>query len=42
MTIDYKIGEIAIETHDRSADDTYSVAIRAHISVPTDYSNSRA
>ena len=41
MTIDETTGEIAIQTHDRSADDTYIVATRAHISVPTDYRNTR-
>ena len=42
MTIDETTGEIAIQTDVRSLDDTYSVSIKASISVPTDHSNNDA
>ena len=39
MTIDDTTGEIAIQTDDRSQDGTYSIDIKAQITVPTDFSN---
>ena len=39
MTIDDTTGEIVIQTDDRSQDGTYSIDIKAQITVPTDFSN---
>ena len=39
MTIDDKTGEIAIQTDDRDHDQTYSVEVKASITVPIDFSN---